>query len=238
MGGFDATMQTMTDKRKKKPVEKHRGQQKNRPARDVRDVTPVPDSPFALEVRASEVHGKGVFAAERIAKDSEIIAYTGEIISWEEADARHPHNPAEPNHTFYFSLEDETVIDGAAGGNDARWINHSCEPNCQAFESDDGVFISSMRTIRSGEELTFDYALVIDETITDELKEEYACRCGSIQCRGTMLAVPEHYDGENGDSGGDSASAVSVTEKKLRGEKKRKHSNRKNKERKARKAKS
>lgn len=151
----------------------------------------VPDSPFALEVRASDVHGKGVFAVEKIAKDSEIIAYAGEVISWEEADARHPHNPDDPNHTFYFALEDDTVIDGAVNGNDARWINHSCEPNCQAVEDDDGVSIHSVRTIRAGEELTFDYALVIDEEITNELKAEYACRCGSIRCRGTMLAVPE-----------------------------------------------
>lgn len=181
----------MAEKRRKKSEKRRSQQQKSNLAQG---VTPVPDASYALEVRASDVHGKGVFALERIAQDSEIIAYTGEIISWEEADARHPHNPDEPNHTFYFALENETVIDGAAGGNDARWINHSCEPNCQAFESDDGVYISSMRTIRTGEELTFDYALVIDETITDELREEYACHCGSIRCRGTMLAVPEPDD--------------------------------------------
>lgn len=173
---------------KKKPAARHAEHTRSTQAAGVAVVS---DSPFALEVRASDVHGKGVFATERIAEDREIIAYAGEVISWEEADARHPHNPDDPNHTFYFALEDETVIDGAVNGNDARWINHSCDPNCQAVEGDDGVTIHSMRTIQAGEELTFDYALVIDDEITSELKAEYACCCGSIQCRGTMLANPD-----------------------------------------------
>lgn len=154
----------------------------------------VPDAECALEVRASAVHGKGVFAVENIAKGACVMAYEGEIISWEEADARHPHNPDEPNHTFYFALEGDKVIDGGVDGNDARWINHSCAPNCEAVEEDDTVTIYTVRKIKAGQELTYDYGLVLDEDITDEVQADYACCCGSKKCRGTMLALPDGDD--------------------------------------------
>src|SRR4051812_4111040 len=86
-----------------------------------------------IQVRRSGVHGKGVFAVQDIAKGETLIEYVGEIISWKEADRRHPNNPDDPNHTFYFSIKDgKQVIDAAVGGNAARWINHSCKPNCEA----------------------------------------------------------------------------------------------------------
>jgi SET domain-containing protein len=141
-----------------------------------------------LQVRRSGVHGKGVFALRPIAAGEKVIEYTGERIKWKEAQRRHPHDPADPNHTFYFSLENGQVIDAKYGGNAARWINHACEPNCEAEELDGRVFIKALRELMPGEELFYDYGLVIDEKLTKKLKREYACRCGSDHCRGTMLA--------------------------------------------------
>jgi SET domain-containing protein len=143
-----------------------------------------------IQVRRSGVHGKGVFALKPIAKGERIIEYTGEIIAWPEALRRHPHDPADPNHTFYFSLDDGShVIDAKVGGNAARWINHACDPNCRAEETPEGrVFIEALRKLKAGEELFYDYGLVIDERYTKKLKRAYACRCGSARCRGTMLA--------------------------------------------------
>lgn len=144
-----------------------------------------------IEVRDSGVHGRGVYAAAPIAAGARIIEYTGERITWEEAVDRHPHDPAQPNHTFYFHLDGGLVIDALYGGNDARWINHACEPNCEAREKKGRVFIHALRDIAQGEELFYDYGLVIDARYTAKLKKEFECRCGSPQCRGTMLAPKE-----------------------------------------------
>ena len=141
-----------------------------------------------IQTRRSGVHGKGVFAVQDIAEGETLIEYVGEIISWQEAQARHPHDPAQPNHTFYFSLEDGNVIDALHGGNSSRWINHSCAGNCEADEVDGRVFIKALRNIPSGEELNYDYGLIIDERYTPKLKAEYPCWCGASTCRGTLLA--------------------------------------------------
>ncbi|MBI5257159.1 MAG: SET domain-containing protein-lysine N-methyltransferase [Burkholderiales bacterium] len=142
-----------------------------------------------IQVRKSGVHGKGVFALRPIKKGEVIIEYTGEVITWVEALRRHPHDPSDPNHTFYFHIDEDRVIDAKFGGNAARWINHACDPNCEA-DDDDGerVFIKAMRNIKPGEELFYDYGLVIDERYTPALKRQFACHCGSKACRGTMLA--------------------------------------------------
>jgi SET domain-containing protein len=141
-----------------------------------------------IQVRKSGVHGKGVFALQDIPEGETLIEYVGEIITWKEAQRRHPWNPAEPNHTFYFHVDDKRVIDAAVGGNAARWINHSCEPNCEADEEEGRIFIKSLRNIKAGEELSYDYGLIIDEPYTKKLKAEYPCWCGSSNCRGTLLA--------------------------------------------------
>jgi SET domain-containing protein len=141
-----------------------------------------------IQVRRSGVHGKGVFAVDDIAEGETIVEYVGEIISWKEAQRRHPHNPDDPNHTFYFHVDDKRVIDAAVGGNSARWINHSCDPNCEADEQDGRIFIKALRDIKPGEELSYDYGLIIDERYTPKLKAEYPCWCGSPDCRGTLLA--------------------------------------------------
>ena len=141
-----------------------------------------------IQVRRSGVHGKGVYALKTIPKGETIIEYTGKIISWKQAQRLHPHNPAEPNHTFFFQIDDDHVIDANQGGNAARWINHSCAPNCEAEEEGGRVFIRALRGIKPGEELFYDYGLIIDERYTPKLKKEYACLCGAPKCRGTMLA--------------------------------------------------
>ena len=141
-----------------------------------------------IQVRKSGIHGKGVFAVAPIAAGETILEYTGKVITWKQAQKRHPHNPDEPNHTFFFHIDDKHVIDGGEGGNAAKWINHACAPNCEADETDDRrVFIKALRDIEPGEELNYDYGLIVDARHTPKLKQEYACRCGAPQCRGTML---------------------------------------------------
>ena len=141
-------------------------------------------------VRNSPIHGRGVYAARPIRAGERIIEYTGELISWKEADRRPPSDPDDPHHTFLFSLDDgKRVIDANVGGNSARWINHSCDPNCETEETDSGrVYIQALRDIRPGEELHYDYCLIIDGKITKKLERQYRCLCGAPKCRGTMLA--------------------------------------------------
>lgn len=144
-------------------------------------------------VRRSKLHGNGVFAARKIPAGTRIIEYAGTRISDKEADRRHPTNPDDPFHTFFFSLSSGKIIDGGDQGNDARWINHGCEPNCESQEGKGGkrVYIVAARDIKRGEELSYDYGLVMDGRITKTLKENYRCLCGAPSCRGTMLALPK-----------------------------------------------
>lgn len=141
-----------------------------------------------IQVRQSGVHGKGVFALQDIAKGETVIEYIGEIISAQEAEDRHPHDLSDPNHTFYFQIDEDRVIDALHGGNSARWINHSCAPNCKPVIEDARVFIKAKRNIAAGEELNYDYGLIIDEPITKKLIAQYPCWCGSRSCRQTLLA--------------------------------------------------
>lgn len=141
-----------------------------------------------LQVRASGVHGKGVFALVPIRKDELVVEYVGEVITWPEALRRHPHDPSQPDHTFYFHLSDELVIDGNVNGNASKWINHSCDPNIEADDESGQVYLLALRDIAPGEELFFDYGLVIEERYTPALKKRFECRCGAKTCRGTMLA--------------------------------------------------
>ena len=152
---------------------------------------PLKISQRKIQVKKSGVHGKGVFAARDIVKGEIIIEYVGEIISAQEAEDRHPHDPNDPNHTFYFQVDDDKVIDALHGGNSARWINHCCTPNCKPEVIEDRVFIKAKKDISAGSELNYDYGLIIDEPITKKLKAQYPCWCGSPKCRGTLLAIPK-----------------------------------------------
>ena len=158
------------------------------PMKSSTQVTAATPRGRRIQVRLSGVHGKGVFAVQPIARGETVIEYKGEIITWPEALRRHPHDPKDPNHTFYFHIDDGRVIDAKVGGNAARWINHACQPNCEADEVDGRVFIKALRALKPGEELFYDYGLIIDERYTPKLKKQFECRCGAKKCRGTMLA--------------------------------------------------
>lgn len=141
--------------------------------------------PDLLDVRPSAIEGTGVFARRRIGKDDCIIEYTGEHIPWSTV-----ADEADDERTYYFGICDGSiVINPERGGNEARWINHSCDPNCEAIEEEDGrVFIYALRDIAGGEELSYDYQLEVDEPRTEEVEEESRCHCGTAKCRGSMLA--------------------------------------------------
>jgi uncharacterized protein len=146
----------------------------------------------AFVVRNSPIHGTGVFATRDIAAEEEIVEYAGRRITPAQADAEYPDDDG---HTFLYVLNDQYLIDGGVDGNDSRWINHSCDPNCEVWliESDDGnpkhdrLVIQAMRPIRAGEELTYDYGIPADEPLTEEVRARWACRCGAPNCRGVML---------------------------------------------------
>ncbi len=139
-------------------------------------------------VRNSKIHGKGVFARRPIRKATKIIEYTGDIISIENANEVGVQTVDGHTHTMLFTIDDDRVINGNKGG-DARFINHSCGPDCEAVQYDDKIFIEALRSIPKGEELTYDYHLEVDGKITDKVIKEYACFCGAPECRGTQIAA-------------------------------------------------
>lgn len=146
----------------------------------------TPNLPF--EVRRSAIQGRGAFATRRIRKGQRIVEYTGQHISQEEADRRYYEKGMRRHHTFLFTLDDNVVIDGKRGGNESRYINHSCEPNCEAWIVDDRIFIHALRNIQPGTELTYDYQYERTDEHTAEDEEFYKCLCGTPSCRGTILA--------------------------------------------------
>lgn len=144
-------------------------------------------APRRFVVRQSGIHGRGVFALTDIPKGTRLIEYLGERMSHEEADRRYGDLHEGSAHTMLFAANDEVVIDATQWGSSARWINHSCGPNCEAVEDEGRVFIETRRAIRAGEELVYDYELIVEERHTAKLKREHACYCGARRCRGTML---------------------------------------------------
>jgi uncharacterized protein len=150
--------------------------------------TEAPRKASKIIVHDSPVHGKGVFAARDISAGTRLVEYKGELITAREAERRENLKPADCFHTFFFSLESGKIIDGGRFGNNARWINHSCEPNCEAREEDGRVFIYSLRDLKAGEELNYDYGLILEQRHTPAIKKAYECRCGAKTCRGTLLA--------------------------------------------------
>ena len=141
--------------------------------------------PFA--VRNSKIHGRGVFATDVIPKGTTLIEYKGEIVTWRVADKRYS-DESKGYHTFLFDIDGKKVIDAGVGGNAARWINHSCAPNCQAVGDGDKIFIETIKSIKAGEELVYDYGFTFEERHTPALKARYRCLCGAKKCRGTMVA--------------------------------------------------
>ena len=155
---------------------------------------PMPKKHRKIERRKSEIHGNGVFATEFIAKGERVVRYKGTLRSHEEVDGMYGDKD-EDGHTFLFTLNDDYVIDANEDGNVARWINHSCAPNCEAVQEEnakgkahkDKVFIEAIRDIQAGEELSYNYGIVLDEPHTAKLKKLWGCRCGAKGCTGTML---------------------------------------------------
>jgi uncharacterized protein len=142
-----------------------------------------------FEVRHSPVHGYGVFALRRIRKGTTVTEYLGDRVSHEEADARYEDKDANDNHTFLFTVDSKTVIDGGVGGNDARFINHGCEPNCESTTQNKRIYVEAIRTIQPGEELAYDYQIQRDPEDPPNVDEIFACRCGAAKCRGSMLVA-------------------------------------------------
>jgi len=150
--------------------------------------SPTPRRALRLyTVRKSGIHGKGVFATAVIPKGTRIIEYKGQRISTQEADARYGPN-AKTEIVLLFSVNDSIVIDAAVRGNAARFINHSCSPNCEAVMEDEHIFIEALRRIEPGEELSYDYRLELDERERKNSAKWYPCHCGSRRCRGTLAA--------------------------------------------------
>lgn len=150
--------------------------------------------PARIVTRRSAIHGNGMFAAADIPAGTRLIQYKGKLLTHAESDELYGDG-ADTGHTFLFSLNDDYVIDANQQGNSARWINHGCAPNCEAVVDEDAggnrrrdrVFIESIRDIRQGEELTYNYGIVLGVPHTRAMKRIWACRCGAPQCTGTML---------------------------------------------------
>ena len=142
-----------------------------------------------VEVRHSPVHGYGVFALRRIRKGTTIMEYLGDRVSHEEADSRYENKDINDNHTFLFTVDSKTVIDGGVGGNDARFINHGCDPNCESASQNKRIYVEAVRTIQPGEELAYDYQIQRDPEDPPNVDEIFACRCGAATCRGSMLVA-------------------------------------------------
>jgi SET domain-containing protein len=141
-----------------------------------------------VTIAPSPIQGQGVFAAREIPKGTRIIEYAGERITPSEADRRYDDDTMERHHTFLFSLDRETTIDGNVDGNEARFINHCCDPNCEAMAEDGRIYILALRAIPEGAELTYDYRYARHGTTEEEARLNYPCRCGARNCRGTIIA--------------------------------------------------
>lgn len=141
-----------------------------------------------FEARESKIQGRGVFATRTIRGGTRLIEYRGEIVTDTEADRRYPFEDDERHHTFLFRLDSGNAIDARPSRSIAKYINHSCDPNCEAVEEDGRIFIDAIRDIARGEELVYDYNYVLDEPHTAANKRLYPCNCGAKNCRGTILA--------------------------------------------------
>ncbi len=140
-----------------------------------------------FDVRPSAIQGLGAFATRDIPAGVRLIEYAGERLTPAAADARYPDGD-ERHHTFLFAIDDDVVVDAAVNGNDARFLNHSCDPNCDVVVDDKRLWIETIRDVKVGEELAYDYAFILPERHTPAAKRRYPCSCGAAKCRGTILA--------------------------------------------------
>jgi uncharacterized protein len=144
-----------------------------------------------FEVRHSRIHGYGVFALRRIRRGTTVIEYLGDRVSHDDANERYSDKDPKDGHTFLFTVDAKTVIDAGVDGNEARFINHGCDPNCQTVNTNRRIFIEALRTIQPGEELAYDYSIQRDDDDPPDVDVVFACRCGAKDCRGSMLEAPK-----------------------------------------------
>jgi uncharacterized protein len=140
-----------------------------------------------IRVRRSKIHGSGVFALCAIPRGTRVIEYVGERVSHAEADRRYEHRPVNDAHTFLFIVDGRTVVDAGVGGNESRFINHSCKPNCETEVTRGRIWVRARRRILPGEELSYDYCIGRDADDPPDVDDIFRCRCGAPRCRGTML---------------------------------------------------
>ncbi len=134
---------------------------------------------MGLIIRSSAIHAAGCYTTTSVRKGTRVAEYTGRRLSKDEADACYEDQPI----TYLFGLGDGSiVIDGHCA---AMFINHSCNANCETSEEDDRVWITAIKDIAAGEELTYDYCLY------DGGDDEAICNCGAANCRGTMYSKEE-----------------------------------------------
>jgi uncharacterized protein len=144
-----------------------------------------------FEVRHSRIHGYGVFALRRIRKGTTVIEYLGDRVTHAQANKRYADKDPKDGHTFLFTVDAKTVIDAGVNGNEARFVNHGCDPNCQTVNMNKRIFIEALRTIRPGEELAYDYQIQRDADDPADVDVIFACCCGARSCRGSMLEAPK-----------------------------------------------
>lgn len=175
------------------PARKKTVKRKSAPASKATPVKRIPTAKIAnvhsrfFDVRQSGIQGKGAFANRKIRKGQRIIEYTGERISNDEADERYDETNMRRHHTFLFTVTPRIVVDGAVNGNESIYINHSCDPNCEAVIEDRRIFIEAVRTIEAGEELAYDYQYERTGEDDDEMARFYKCLCGAPNCRGSIM---------------------------------------------------
>jgi hypothetical protein len=155
-----------------------------------------------FEVRHSRIHGYGVFAARRIRKGTTVVEYLGDRVSHDVADSRYEDKDPNDNHTFLFTVDSKTVIDGGVGGNEARYINHGCDPNCASTAQNKRIYVEAIRTIQAGEELAYDYQIERDPEDPPNVDDIFACRCGAAKCRGSMLVARKKSSKKSGKKSG------------------------------------
>lgn len=146
-----------------------------------------PTAPLAFAIRDSVIAGRGGFAIRAIAKGERLIEYVGQRITHAQADARYDDEAMDQHHTFLFSVSNRTVIDASVGGNEARFLNHSCDPNCEAVIERSRVFIYAIRDIAEGEELVYDYQYERSGDEDDSDEHRYRCLCRTARCRGSIM---------------------------------------------------
>ena len=164
-------------------------------AKTVTGNAPLEEAGPLYVVRRSDVHGQGAFAARHIRRGQVIDEYTGDRITYAEADERYKLRDVSDNHTFLYTLDEDTVIDANVGGNDSRFLNHKCDANCAPRIREGRLFFVATRAIRVGEEIGFAYHIAREDDDPETVDEIYACRCGSAKCRGTMLWPPKRPKG-------------------------------------------